>query len=134
MRFVFALTSWPRSTFNSAHQSALEQFNDLGDARRKDTLQQERTGQHKLHQAGRAAADTISALLHATGTLTEQNAQVLGKYFVVDIDDTDVLTQATDIFDFQGSLEAFETPPLYAGVGGTAAQKPHLETPVHPSW
>ena len=51
MRLVFARRSWPRSTIHPSHQIALEQFDDLGDARRKGTRQQQQTGQHALHQA-----------------------------------------------------------------------------------
>jgi hypothetical protein len=110
MRLVFARRSWPRSAFNPSHQIALEQFDALGDARRKGTRQQHQTWKHALHQAGRVAAvaDTIRALLHATGAVTEQSAQVVGQHLGGDVNDTGLLAQAADAFDFQAVLQAFE--------------------------
>jgi hypothetical protein len=110
MRLVFARRARPKSTINPSHQIAFEQFNALGDARRNGTRQQQQTRQHALHQAGRiaAVADTIRALLHATGTVTEQSAQVVGHHFGGDVNDTGLLAQAADAFNFQAVLEAFE--------------------------
>ena len=108
MRLVFARRAWPRSAFNPSHQIALEQFDALGDARRKGTRQQQQTGQHALHQAGRVAAvaDLISALLHATGTMTEQSAQVVGHHFGGDVNDTGLLAQAADAFNLFPAVDS----------------------------
>jgi len=107
----------------------------MGDARRKGTRQRKRTGQHALHQADRIAAvtDTIRALLHATGAVTEQSAQVVGQHFGGNVNDTVLLAQAADAFDFQAVLRRLKASSN-ASVGGTAAQTPPQETPVHPSW
>jgi hypothetical protein len=110
MRLVFARRLWPRATINPAHQIAPEQFYDLGDTRYKCARQKQQTCQHALHQTGRMAADadTIRALLHATGTVNEQSAQVVGQHFGGDINDTGLLAQAAAAFNFQAVLEAFE--------------------------
>lgn len=51
---------------------------------------------------------SIKALLHATGTVTEQCAMVVGQNFGGSVNDTGLLAKATDALNFQAILETIE--------------------------